>query len=137
MLKNRSIPSCTVIPEIAYPDVEAAAAWLIAAFGFTLRVAIGNHRAQMNVEDGAMVVTEMPADGVWAPRVVMVRVEDVDVHCARAIAHWAKIVHEPQDYPYGERQYAAEDFAGNRWKFTQSIADVAPEEWGGVSGELG
>jgi hypothetical protein len=42
----------------------------------------------------------------------------------------------PADYPYGERQYSVEDFAGHRWTFTQSIADVAPEEWGGKSGEI-
>jgi hypothetical protein len=36
-------------------------------------------------------------------------------------------------YPYGERQYTAEDLAGHRWTFTQAIADVAPEDWGGTS----
>jgi hypothetical protein len=25
--------------------------------------------------------------------------------------------------------------AGHRWTFSQSIADVAPEEWGGAPGE--
>jgi hypothetical protein len=26
--------------------------------------------------------------------------------------------------------------AGHEWTFSQSIADVAPEEWGGESGQL-
>jgi hypothetical protein len=29
-----------------------------------------------------------------------------------------------------------EDLAGYIWTFTQSIADVRPEDWGGVSGQL-
>ncbi len=37
----------------------------------------------------------------------------------------------PQDHPYGERQYNAQDFYGHRWDFTETITDVAPEEWSG------
>ena len=40
---------------------------------------------------------------------------------------------EPTDFPYGERQYTAEDPSGHRWTFSQTLADVAPEEWGGIS----
>jgi len=36
------------------------------------------------------------------------------------------------DYPYGERQYTVEDPGGHRWTFSQTIADVAPEKWGGA-----
>jgi uncharacterized glyoxalase superfamily protein PhnB len=39
MLANRSMPPCTVIPELAYPDVGQAIEWLCDAFGFTLRLA--------------------------------------------------------------------------------------------------
>jgi hypothetical protein len=45
----------------------------------------------------------------------------------------ARILDPPADYPYGERQYTAEDLSGHRWTFSQSIADVVPEEWGGTS----
>jgi uncharacterized glyoxalase superfamily protein PhnB len=62
----------------------------------------------------------------------MVRVEDVDAHCARARAHGAQVLAEPTDHPYGERQYEVADLAGHRWTFTQTTADVAPEDWGGV-----
>jgi hypothetical protein len=34
MLSNRSIPHATVIPVLAYPDVNQATAWLCAGFGF-------------------------------------------------------------------------------------------------------
>jgi uncharacterized glyoxalase superfamily protein PhnB len=138
MRPNRSMPSSTVIPELAYPDIVGAIAWLRDAFGFTLRIQIGNHRAQLNVGDGAVVVTEWP--GRWRDRevdlthAVMVRVEDVDAHHERAMQHGARILRPPADYPYGERQYSAEDLAGHRWTFSQSIADVDPTDWGGTPG---
>jgi uncharacterized glyoxalase superfamily protein PhnB len=139
MRKNRSIPNVTVIPELGYPDPREAAAWLCDAFGFTVRLKIANHRIQMNVGDGALVIVEQagaPALAYEQTQRVMVRVADVDAHCARARAAGAHIRSEPEDYPYGERQYSAEDFAGRRWKFTQTIADVTPESWGGESGKL-
>jgi uncharacterized glyoxalase superfamily protein PhnB len=63
----------------------------------------------------------------------MVRVDDVNTHHEHARERGARILHPPTDYPYGERQYTAEDLGGHHWSFSQSIADVAPEEWGGVS----
>jgi uncharacterized glyoxalase superfamily protein PhnB len=140
MLANRSIPRCTVIPELAYPDVAKAADWLCDVFGFTVRLRIASHRIQLNVGDGAMVVTELQdgaVNGVLQQgHSVMVRVENVNAHHERSKQRGARILREPEDYPYGERQYSVADFAGHRWKFSQSIADVAPEEWGGTSGQL-
>jgi uncharacterized glyoxalase superfamily protein PhnB len=137
MLANRSIPRYTVIPELPYPDIGTAIEWLGDAFGFTLRLRIANHRAQLNVGDGAVVLTEL-AEGqrVDIGHSVLVRVENVDRHCEQASRHGAKIIRPPADYPFGERQYTVEDFAGRRWTFSQSIADVDPREWGGVVGEL-
>ena len=51
----------------------------------------------------------------------------------RARARGARILMEPTDFEYGERQYAAEDLAGHQRTFSQTLADVAPEEWGGQS----
>jgi uncharacterized glyoxalase superfamily protein PhnB len=138
MLVNRSIPQTTVIPELAYPDVRRAAAWLCDAFGFSVRIFIGNHRVQINVGDGAMVVTEQKTTGPQRNSgiSVMVRVPDVDEHHERARRHGAVILRPPQDYPYGERQYSAEDVNGYIWTFSESIADVQPEDWGGESVQL-
>jgi len=136
MLANRSIPRSTVIPELAYPDVGQAVDWLCDVFGFTLRLRIANHRVQLNVGDGAMVVTELGGGVVDQAHSVLVRVENVNAHYERAKQRGARLLREPEDYPYGERQYSVEDFAGHRWKFSQTIADVAPEEWGGASGQL-
>ena len=139
LLANRSIPRCTVIPELAYPDVGNAVTWLCDAFGFTLRLRIANHRAQLNVGDGAVVVKEGAGDestGAVVTHSVMVRVPNVNPHHARAQKHGARIVRPPTDYLFGECQYSVEDFAGHSWTFSQSIADIAPEEWGGTTSEL-
>ena len=151
MLVNRSMIQSTVIPQLAYPDVTEAAAWLCDAFGFTVRVRIGNHRVQLNVGDGGLVITELAwsgklgAGGVPTQPLperdalccsVMVRVENVDAHCERARQRGAKILRPPEDCPYGERQARVEDFAGRSWTFSQSIHDVRPEDWGGESGTL-
>jgi uncharacterized glyoxalase superfamily protein PhnB len=41
------------------------------------------------------------------------------------------VLKEPTEYEYGERECTVEDLAGHRWQFTQTLRDVAPEEWGG------
>ena len=130
MLNNRSMPTSGVIPVLSYPDVLAAVQWLCAAFGFKERLLIGTHRVQLIIGSGAIVVAGGAT--VKGSQSVMVRVEDAQAHFAQAKAHGATILSEPVDYPYGERQYSAQDFAGYSWTFSQSIADVDPAEWGGV-----
>ena len=132
MIENRSVPSATVIPELAYPDVSEACEWLCRAFGFRERLRIGNHRAQLTYGDGAVIVIQSGADAAPdSSPALLVRVEDADRHRDRAAAAGARILDDPTDYPYGERQYNAEDLGGHRWTFSQSIADVDPAEWGG------
>lgn len=131
MLTNRSVPPCTVIPVLIYPDPTIAAEWLCAAFGFTIRLRIANHRIQMRAGEGCLTI----AEGNVAPNnshIIQIRVEDALAHCERARQHGARILTDPTDHVYGERQYNAEDFAGHRWDFTQTIADVDPLEWGGI-----
>lgn len=142
MLNNRSVPRVAVLPELVYDDVEGAISWLCSAFGFSVRWQAGGHRAQLWVGEGAVVVRDAPPDldaGAAVPGAcssVLVRVEDAAAVRERALAHGAVLVRELQDHPYGERQVTFADWAGHRWTFTQSIADVAPEDWGGVSVEL-
>ena len=59
--------------------------------------------------------------------------DDVHAHCERARTHGARILMEPTDFEYGERQYETEDLAGHRWTFSETLRDAAPEEWGGTS----
>lgn len=136
MLQNRSMPRAIVIPELTYPNIGEAVQWLTAAFGFTLRIRMGDHRAQLNVGDSGAIVLTQPDHGLSPRCSIMIRVEDVDSHCAHARGNGVKILREPQDYPYGERQYNAEDFAGHHWCFSQSIADIDPTVWGGTVGKL-
>jgi uncharacterized glyoxalase superfamily protein PhnB len=114
MIVNRSVPSATVIPELAYENVAQASDW---------------HRAQLVLGDGAVIVTDRDSEGRGS---VLVRVPDVDRHHERAEESGARILMPPTDYPYGERQYISEDLGGHRWTFSESIADVDPSSWGGT-----
>jgi len=141
--QNRSIPSATVIPVLIYPDVREAVRWLGEAFGFEERLQIGeSHRSQMRFGDGAVIAADVrheqrpPRPGEVTHSVV-VRVDDARAHCERARAAGARIVMEPTDFEYGERQYTAEDLAGHRWTFSETLADVDPAEWGGTLVDTG
>ena len=100
---------------------------------------IGAHRIQLNVGDGAVILREYrPGEAdqtLGFGTSVMVRVEDADAHCRRAIEQGVRITAEPTTYPYGERQYTAEDFTGRIWTFSQSVADIAPEIWSVIADE--
>ncbi len=127
-------------PVLVYADVRAAVAWLESALGFEERVRIGEaHRAQMRVgADGGVVVAEAGADRV-APsagvvtHVVKVRVPDVDAAFGRARDFGALVLEEPRTWEYGERSCLLEDPGGHRWELTQTVRDVEPEEWGGIT----
>jgi uncharacterized glyoxalase superfamily protein PhnB len=134
---NRSVPPPTVIPVLVYPDVREAVAWLGAAFGFAERTRIGeSHRAQMSIgDDGAMIVADVqgerqaPHEGI-VTHVMKVRVDNVGAWYERARDHGARVLEPPVDREYGERECTVEDLAGHRWEFTETLRDVAPEEYG-------
>jgi uncharacterized glyoxalase superfamily protein PhnB len=134
------MPPSSVIPEFVYEDVGEAIGWLSDKFGFQVRWQAGDHRAQLWLNGGTVVVTEpRTSKALSGPQSLLVRVPDVRAHYERARERGAKILEGPRDFPYGERQYAAEDLGGHHWGFSQSIADLgrvplAPEEWGGASG---
>lgn len=54
MTTSRSVPEATVIPVLAYPEVAEATDWLCAAFGFSVRLRIADHRSQLVYGDGAV-----------------------------------------------------------------------------------
>jgi uncharacterized glyoxalase superfamily protein PhnB len=139
MKQNRSIPTSTVIPVLVYPDVRAAVAFITEAFGFRERLHIGEgHRSQLAFGDGAVILAD-DTHGREAPAIddlahsVIVRVEDVQSHFEHARGAGAEITAEPAEMMFGERQYHVRDPWGHGWTFSESIADVAPEDWGGIA----
>ena len=62
---------------------------------------------------------------------IRVRIEDAQGHCGRARQNGAMILTEPQDHACSERRYNAHDFHGHHLDFTETITDVAPEQWSG------
>ena len=151
MVVNRSRPT-GVIPTLYYEDVASAIAWLCGAFGFRERFRYGppddTAGAQLDAGDGIVMLGRArrgqsaewddglvlgPPAGITSV-VVSVRVVDIDAHHERAKTFGARIVHEPETYHFGERQYSAEDLEGHRWTFSESVEDVAPETWGATVG---
>lgn len=133
--ENRSIPNCAIIPELDYPEVCEAVTWLCAHFGFKERLRIAGHRAQLCFNGGAVIVMQRVQESagtlVRSASSIMVRVDDIDARYRRASAGGLRVVRPIADYPYGERQFTVEDFAGHVWTFTQTIFDADPPSWGG------
>jgi uncharacterized glyoxalase superfamily protein PhnB len=133
---NRSIPAATTVPVLTVADVPAAVVWLTQAFGFAERLRIGEgHRSQLEIPDGGAVILAEVRPDTREPRLreashsVLVRVSDARAHFVRSRDAGARILMEPTDFEYGERQYAAEDPFGHRWTFSETLADVDPAEW--------
>ncbi len=151
MVVNRSAPPGPVVPTLVYQDVGKAIDWLCDTFGFVeqYRYGVPDHPdgALLAVGKGSVFLTgpRVGQSADWGdgaelqpPRpnevthIVYVQVENVDRHYEHAVQRGARILHLPETYPFGERQYTVQDLAGHRWTFSQSVADIAPEEWGGV-----
>ncbi len=150
MIVNRSAPPGPIVPVLIYEDVGRAIDWLRGAFGFTERLRTAPepdgtiHHAQLAVGEGAVILTGRLVGLGAAPQPrpnefiqgLYVPVEDVDGHFERAQQFGARILSPPTSCAFGERQYSAEDLAGYRWTFSQSVADVKPEEWGATVSEI-
>jgi uncharacterized glyoxalase superfamily protein PhnB len=152
MIVNRSAALGPVVPVLVYDNVGEAIKWLCETFGFVERFRYGPEGcpvgAQLVVGNGSVFLTS-PRIGQspkWgdhaafrAPRSdevshsVCVHIEDVDNLYQRIKKCGAYIFCAPETHPFGERQFTVQDIGGHRWTFTQSVADVAPEDWGGRS----
>lgn len=146
MANNRSKPAGTIIPTLIYDDVPKAIDWLCDVFGFTERLRAGTSHAQLayGAGGGVMLGQSRIGQGFAAPdsavfrqphpnevsQVILVAVEDVERHHEHARQRGARILQPPETHMYGERQYTAEDLAGHRWTFSQTVEDVDPVGWG-------
>ena len=145
MPANRSVPTDSLLPHIAYPSVADAIVWLVRVFGFTehyryggdggdvrgAQLHLGNVYVMLHSEPGQPT----PAQLGYGTQSLTVFVDDVDAHFAKAKSEGAKIVEDLHETEYGERQYGAEDLAGHHWLFSRHARDVSPEEWGAVIAE--
>src|SRR6266508_3929197 len=129
----------SVVPMLSYEDVGKASEWITNAFGFQeverfeddgrvthaglshagTRFEIGwpgpayqNPKHHAETCDAAREWLQVP----WIVDGVLVYVDDVDAHYARAREAGAGILREPEDQPFG-RLYSAEDVEGHRWMF--------------------
>jgi uncharacterized glyoxalase superfamily protein PhnB len=139
VIANRSAPTAAIVPILVYEDVGKALEFLSRAFGFKerLRAEWGGaiSHAQMDIGDGSIMMGKQGgpfkvASGDTVSQYAHVHVENVDAHFAHAKAAGATILKEPEDMPFGVRQYTAKDIGGHWWTFSQNIRDVDPADWG-------
>ena len=131
-----------VVPFVTYEDGIAALEWLAAVFGFTetARIMSSDGRlshGEMSVGDGTIMLASPSPDYEgprrhrdhcaiaaswsalpWIIDGVLVYVDDVDAHYARARAAGAAILSAPEDGPPA-RRYRVEDPEGHRWMFME------------------
>lgn len=135
---NRPPRTQGVVPYLSYKNAKGAIDFLAKAFGFEVRgVLPGPGQSVMHAELGLgdSVVYLGTPEGYEPKRAlkdrnaaVLVYVDDVDAHCARAREAGAKITSEPADMFYGDRVYNATDLEGQQWFFHTRLRDVSFEE---------
>jgi uncharacterized glyoxalase superfamily protein PhnB len=139
-----NVVSQRIFPMLAYEDPAAAIDWLAEAFGFEERGeryvmddgTIGH--AEVDV-GGATLMLATPTreyqspkthresceaaarwlDNPWVVDGLLVLVDDLETHHARAVAAGANVIRPLEDGPDGPL-YTAEDLEGHRWMFQQA-----------------
>jgi uncharacterized glyoxalase superfamily protein PhnB len=131
---------------VTYQDASAAIDWLCKAFGFEIRIKIEGEAGRIEHSELTygealiMVAQESPhSERAWKREMlspkslggkttqsIMLYVDAVDEHCARARAAGARIVGEPQTQDYGEdywsdRSYCAIDLEGHIWWIAERL----------------
>lgn len=139
-MKNRSVPADIILPHLVYQDVAAAIEWLARTFGFSEHYRYGDpaQGAQMHLGDAWIMLSLAREDrkspvqaGVWTQSLT-VFIDDVDAHFEKSKLARAKILEDPHETMYGERQYGVEDLDGHLWLFSRHARNVSPTEWGAV-----
>lgn len=127
-----------------YEDPRAAIEWLCNAFGFEVRLLVEGdggriEHSELTFGEGLIMVAGVekaekfpymrsPGQvGGANTQNMMVYVDDVEAHCARARAAGAAIVAGPETHDYGaeywtDRGYECRDAGGHHWWFYQRLA---------------
>lgn len=129
-----------------YQQGSTAIDWLCQAFGFEVQLKVEGEGGRIEHSElvfggGLVMVSDERLERGFgrSPRSVggantqsvMVYVDDVEAHCARARAAGATIATEPKTSDYGEgywvdRSYEAVDLEGHHWWFCQRLRDNPP-----------
>jgi uncharacterized glyoxalase superfamily protein PhnB len=134
-----------------YQDPDLAIAWLGRAFGFEPRIIVEGEggvviHSELVFGDGVVMVSPAAsrpwhrspgALGGANSQALLVYVDDVEAHCARARAAGARIAVEPTTTDYGaeywtDRTYEAVDLEEHHWWFAQRISTAATARRGPV-----
>jgi uncharacterized glyoxalase superfamily protein PhnB len=134
-------PEARIIPRLAYDDVPAAIDWLTRAFGFTERPGVrltspNSTLAWIELDGCPIMLGTTGGHELQSPKGigkvsshVIVYVDDIDQHFARAKAAGAVITVGLKDQFWGDRVYEANDLEGHHWYFAQRKRDIAPKDW--------
>ncbi len=127
----------SIVPLLIYEDIAAAQAFLVRAFGFEAGILERDRdgrvmHGEVSMKGSAIWMHRATAEhGLTSPKGmaavssgVVVLVDHVDEHYRRARAAGALIDREPEDQPYGQREYSARDPEGGRWYFATRTAPV-------------
>ena len=130
---------------LVYEDPRAAIDWLCRVFGFELRLLVetgdgGIAHSELVYGEGVIgVAGNRPELQMRSPtlaggntQTLMVYVDDIEAHCARARAGGATITQELKVSDYGpeywsDRAYGATDCGGHSWWFAERIATGEPQ----------
>ena len=134
-----------IAPSLYYRDAAAMIDWLCFAFGFALKLKVEGEdgrivHSELALAGGLVMVGQArdgaarrfdtdlrsPLDAGCNTQHLMVYVDDVDAHCAKARQAGARIVAGPELHDYGDaywadRSYGAVDPEGHLWWFSQRI----------------
>jgi uncharacterized glyoxalase superfamily protein PhnB len=127
-----------------YREAARMIDWLCDAFGFEIRLKVEGEggrieHSELTYGEGVIMVGQerlgdprfgidlkSPLSAGCNTQSLMIYVDDVEAHCARARAAGATITDEPSVHDYGEdywsdRSYGAQDPERHLWWFTQRL----------------
>lgn len=132
-----------------YERASEAIAWLCKAFGFEVRLRVDGAdgkimHSELVFGDAVFMLSDAPRPdrpSMRAPtelggantQKIMVYVDDIDAHHARALAAGAEVVSEVSTHDYGEeywtdRAYSCTDIGGHEWYFAERVRTGTPKK---------
>ncbi|MBS2025741.1 MAG: VOC family protein [Deltaproteobacteria bacterium] len=126
-------------------DPHRAIEWMVSAMGFTVRLKIDGEDGKLmhseltfgdavvmvsgagpSAREGRTYATSPRTNGGRVSGALMLYVDDVEAHCARARAAGGTIAQEPSTQDYGDeywvdRSYELVDPEGHRWWISQRL----------------